>query len=428
MAARGVPAAALDARSAEVESICRSSALHGSESLCRLLRYLSNRAIQEPGAAVREHEIAAEVFGRSDFDPRIDSTVRVNVARLRAKLIEFYSGPGAEHSIIAELPKGSYSVVFQTRPPDGPAPVVEVSVLESPASAPEGASPIQPEPMPVPQLNRVLAIGLVSMTAIASMLAATLLLDHGGRSEKAAAASIPDSPSLRRFWSLVLNGPGEPWVVFSNAAFVGRPATGMRYLVPSRDSGLNVLDFYTGIGEVLGVHALDRTFALLNRPIRVKRGGLLSLDDVENNDVVYVGSPLENLTLRDVPGMRDFEFKLIEEGPQQAEGALVNLSPRDGEPAVFTSSSLPLTRDYAVVALVPGLNPSHWALILAGISTMGTQGAVEYVCRDDTARELVDRLGPSPGSRPLFEAVLEIQIKGGVPVHSRLAAFHRHRN
>src|ERR1039457_6577454 len=104
----------LDVRVAEVEGVIESPGLHGSESLCRLMRYLANRAIQDPDSAIREHEIAAEVFGRTEsFDPRIDSTVRVNIARLRAKLIEYYNGPGAEDRITIELPRGSYRLTFQ---------------------------------------------------------------------------------------------------------------------------------------------------------------------------------------------------------------------------------------------------------------------------------------------------------------------------
>jgi hypothetical protein len=260
------------------------------------------------------------------------------------------------------------------------------------------------------------------------MLAATLLVENSRRNDKGITGSTPDVPSLRRFWGLLLNRPGEPWVVFSNAVFVGTPATGMRYMVPSRDAGREILDFYTGTGEVLGIHALDKTFAILNRSMRVKRGGLLSLDDVEDNDVVYVGSPLENLTLRDVPGLQDFQFQLIDKGPQSGQGALVNRAPREGEGKVFLPSTLPLTRDFAVIALEPGLNPSRWSLILAGTSTIGTQGAVEYVCREDTVRELLTRMGPaSPDARPRFEAVIEIQIKGGVPIRSNIVAFHSRR-
>jgi hypothetical protein len=179
---------------------------------------------------------------------------------------------------------------------------------------------------------------------------------------------------------------------------------------------------------VLGIHALDRTFGMLNRSIRVKRGGLLSLDDLENNDVVFVGSSLENLPLRDVPGLQDFQFKLLEDGPNAGEGAIVNMAARKGEPKAFLSSAPPLTEDYAVVGLVPALNPARWVLILAGISTIGTQAAVEFVCREDTVRELLNRAGnPKPGTRPLFEAVLDVHIKGGVPVRSEIVLFHARR-
>jgi hypothetical protein len=414
MAARGDTTFVSDDRLAEVDRIVESSLLHGCESLCRLLRYLANRTLHEPGATIREHEIAADVFGRSSFDPRIDSTVRVNATRLRAKLVEYYNGPGAEDPMVVELPKGSYAVAFQSRPMPGFAPLV---------TAREEA-PVAPKAPPAaPRSNRQLIAALAAMTFIAALLAATLLME--GRRAPTAAAPSTESGALKRFWGMLLNRPSEPWAVFSNATFVGRPATGMRYMVPSRDSGREVLDFYTGIGEVLGIHALDLTIAQFNRSLRVKRGGLLSLDDVENNDMIYIGSSLENLTLRDVPGLQDFEFQLIEDGPRSGEAKLLNLAPHPGEPKEFFPSALPLTEDYAVVALVPGLNPSRWALILAGTSTIGTEGAVEFVCREDTVRDLLGKIGNiKPGTKPLFEAVLDVQIKGGVPVHSSVVSFH----
>jgi hypothetical protein len=419
MTARGVSVPGFDLQVAEVEKIIESSVLHGSGSLCRLLQYLANRAIHGPGAAIREHEIASEVFGRSEaFDPRLDSTVRVNVARLRAKLIDYYSGPGADDPIIIELPKGSYTLAFHPRPADAESKITVRTVLEKPAFRTE----------PPPRTNQLLVIALVCATGIAAALAATLLLEGRGGADRKAVAAAGDTRSLQRFWGTLLKGPNDPWVVFSNATFVGRPTTGMRYLVPSRDSGREVVDFYTGIGEVLGIHALDRTFTALNRSIRVKRSGLLSLDDVENNDIVFVGSSLENLPLRDIPGLQDFQFKVIDEGPRSGEGALINLAPKEGEAKIFLPSPLPLTDDYAVVALVPGLNPSRWALILAGTSTIGTQGAVEYVCRDNTVRELLGRVGATKsGTRSFFEAVLNVQIRGGVPVHSDIVLFHTHR-
>ncbi len=121
------------------------------------------------------------------------------------------------------------------------------------------------------------------------------------RSPTGGGNGIGARPHFPRSGKAYVIGPEEPWVIFSNGAFVGRPETGMRYFDSAHDSREAILDHYTGVGEVLAVHALDRTFGLLHRQIRVKRGSLLSLDDVKNNDMIFVGSPAENLTLREIP-------------------------------------------------------------------------------------------------------------------------------
>ena len=100
--------------------------------------------------------------------------------------------------------------------------------------------------------------------------------------------------------------------------------------IPARDSRDQILEHYTGVGEVLAIHALDRTFGLLHRQLRVKRGSLLSLDDVKNNDTIFVGSPAENLTLREIPSTEDFVFRPLESGPRKGDLAIVNVHPQAG--------------------------------------------------------------------------------------------------
>src|ERR1700682_444274 len=104
---------------AEVEKLANSSVLHGSESLCKLLRYIAKHALDHPGAPLKEYQIATEVFGRQDnFDPQVDSMVRVQAGRLRAKLAEYYSGEAAaDDPVWVELPKGTYVLTFHPRVP-----------------------------------------------------------------------------------------------------------------------------------------------------------------------------------------------------------------------------------------------------------------------------------------------------------------------
>src|ERR1035438_1433267 len=71
MSVTGVVVAEREEKLRQVERVVGSDLLHGSESLCKLLRYLAEHCIDHPGAAVKEYQIATELFKRpQDFDPR----------------------------------------------------------------------------------------------------------------------------------------------------------------------------------------------------------------------------------------------------------------------------------------------------------------------------------------------------------------------
>ena len=158
-----------------------------------------------------------------------------------------------------------------------------------------------------------------------------------------------------------------------------------------RTKNTTIFDHYTGVGEVLAVHALDHLFESFHREIRVKRGSLFSLDDAKNNNLIFVGSPLENLTLLEIPGTEDFVFHRVASGARKGDPEILNVHPQPGEPKEFLGTPVddPLTEDYAVIATVKGLEPSQSVLILAGETTIGTQAAVEYVCNKNSVEQLV---------------------------------------
>src|SRR4030081_905679 len=102
----------------QVDKLINSHSLRGSESLCKLLRYLAEHSLDHPGVALKEYQIATEVLGRPPgFDPQSDSTVRVQAGRLRIKLAEYYAHEGLDDPILVEVPKGSYALTFQLRTP-----------------------------------------------------------------------------------------------------------------------------------------------------------------------------------------------------------------------------------------------------------------------------------------------------------------------
>ena len=73
---------------------------------------------------------------------------------------------------------------------------------------------------------------------------------------------------------------------------------------------------------------------------------------------------------------------------------------------------------------MPGLDHSHWTLILAGRSTVSTQAAVDYVCDQNALDELLKRFNYTSGTdvKP-FEAVLQVKSANDVPIETKLVDF-----
>lgn len=92
--------------------------------LSRFLSFIVESKLAGKAAEVKESLIAVEVYGRpTNYDPQIDSTVRVEAWRLRAKLREYYESMGKNSRVTIELPKGGYVPVFRERPASPAAPV-----------------------------------------------------------------------------------------------------------------------------------------------------------------------------------------------------------------------------------------------------------------------------------------------------------------
>jgi hypothetical protein len=65
---------------------------------------------------LKETTIGVSVFARSpDYDPKVDTIVRSQVWRLRAKLRKYYASEGANDPIIIEIPIGRYVPAFHPR-------------------------------------------------------------------------------------------------------------------------------------------------------------------------------------------------------------------------------------------------------------------------------------------------------------------------
>ncbi len=98
----------------ELDRLLASDWLRRSPSHLRLLRYLVERSLANDPGALREMSIGIEVFHRnpSTYDPKNDPIVRVNVSRLRERLVKHYAMFETPPQVRIELPKGRYAAEF----------------------------------------------------------------------------------------------------------------------------------------------------------------------------------------------------------------------------------------------------------------------------------------------------------------------------
>lgn len=385
----------------QVSRILQSSVFSGSESLRLLLNFLAEQAASHPGQPVKEKEIAAAVFGRAgDFDPQNDSTVRVHTGRLRSKLAEYYMGEGAADRLVVEIPRGSYQLACHPR---------EV-VTEPPSVASEN-----PQPVASAQRNLLFFMILGGLCIAGS---AFLIGRYSAPSPGEASG-----PSLTRFWAGLHSVGQKPLLIFGNPRFVGSDFNGMRYWRDSDDPREAVVDTFTSVGDVAGVFEVTRQLGVFGVQPLLKRAQLLTWDDAKDRNLIVVGSPISIRTLREHPFLEEFVFKDRTEEPRVGVGAILNKHPVSGEESIyFGPETRPYQFDYAVIARVPGVNPARSALVLAGITSHGTQAAAEFVSREDTVAQLLSRVDSAPGVRS-FECLLRVRVSGGVPVHPEILAL-----
>jgi len=117
---------------AQLERVLASEGFANADRMSTFLRFVVERALAGESDQVKEYLIGVEVFERNDqYDPRIDSIVRVEARRLRTKLDEYYAGPGREDPIVFRIPRGSYVPTFDRRetpvPAPAPGPIVATS-------------------------------------------------------------------------------------------------------------------------------------------------------------------------------------------------------------------------------------------------------------------------------------------------------------
>src|SRR5579871_1000260 len=115
-----------DALAAEVERILESDTFRNSDALRRLLRFLADKRLAGEADQLKEYSVGIDALGKpATYDPRHDSTVRIQVSRLRQKLAEYYRTEGKNDAMLVDLPKGRFKLTCEENVMVAARPAVE---------------------------------------------------------------------------------------------------------------------------------------------------------------------------------------------------------------------------------------------------------------------------------------------------------------
>jgi tetratricopeptide (TPR) repeat protein len=107
----------LCAAKAEIERLLADSRFHLTDRNRAFLRYVANEHFAGNAKGAKAYAVAIDVFGRpSSFDPATDPIVRIEAARVRAALDQYYEAYGMAHQLRVSLPRGHYVAEFSIIP------------------------------------------------------------------------------------------------------------------------------------------------------------------------------------------------------------------------------------------------------------------------------------------------------------------------
>jgi TolB-like protein/Tfp pilus assembly protein PilF len=161
-----------------------------SRRMQRFLEYVVAEALAGRSDRLKAYNIALEVFDRPEtFDPIVDPLVRVEAARLREKIREYYVADGQRDPIHIDLPKGTYTphIAFCQPATSGPWPDRPNTTTPD---RPLGPSP-QPRWRKTPLGFLAASIAMVLLALLAGFTAWKWWTPSTPLSEKASIAVLP---------------------------------------------------------------------------------------------------------------------------------------------------------------------------------------------------------------------------------------------
>lgn len=411
-----------------VDRVANSPIFQRSPRLREFLIYVSDCTINERLEGVREQQIAENVFNRKpDYNAGQDNIVRVEARSLRKRLDAYFAGEGKDEPIILSMPKGSYSICFETRPHELEAP----ALVEIPDPPEVAASPIPPGRFPW-------LVGVLCAT-IAGL---AVLVAVQWQSNRAGKGVLRPAPALILPFSALIEESKDTYIVTSDSSLVliqdlrRRQVSLDDYITgrymgdtnapapdPVRQELIQILlkRRYTNAAETALAARIVQRYSGASPRMLLRSGHGVQLSDFKNHNAILFGSQASNPWARLFNETLNFQY----DWDQARRGLFRNRSPRAGEQSVYSMRTNPGEKGeaYAVVAFVPNVNGEGHVLLISGTTAEGTEAAGEFITDDTRASAALRAIGIDPAGPPRhFEILLEAKAIAGSASQSTILA------
>jgi hypothetical protein len=419
----------------QVERILHSDELRGCEALRRLLKFLADKSVCGEADELKEYIVAIDGLGKpSSYDPRKNSTVRIQVGRLRQKLADYYRTEGQRDPVLIDVPKGRFKLKFEYRH----AAVLKNGQQHAPAAESlflprNGSEEQNPEVKRHSWLFRAsLAVAVILGIAIGASLywirptkakVTTFSYPAGWDADMEAlwqpyvATKRPLVVAIEDPLFVELNGnPGvyfrdkelNDWSSIANSPTIAavKRATKSGEIHPSR--------YYTAYGEVEASFLIAKLLGPRVQNLTVVKTSNLSLQQLADNNVLFVG--VQNIFFTEQTQAAPIDVPL-----QQVPEGIRNLHPGPNEPALFSDqySTAPAEEGvaYALITHFPGPMGGNDVESFTSYRSAGYVAAVKAFTNPEFVKPLLGKLKQACGGHlpRYYQIVLKVKFKDDVP-------------
>jgi hypothetical protein len=423
----------------ELHRVLQSRQFSGAPKRARFLEFVCEQTFLGNGEKLNEFLIGVEVYVRgAEFNPQKDPIVRVQAHEIRRCLKKYYEESGASNPLRIDLPAGHYVPVFTRILPEATQP--DAFPPEAPALA---AGEVAPRSTNRLHLATTVALGLLCLV-LAAFLVEALEKNRPATPPRPAATAIPDG--LKWFWGPFLPPAHAPLIVIPNhpvlrAAHNGDSAETVAHgheiakgdLPEFRDTihfrelkrfiFVPSLTDFTAVGETLGVVRLCEMFFRADDTCRVQPSRLVNFEEIRNGNAILLG------------GSQAWSGRVFldAQGFHLQGGVILNRNPQPGEQAEYKPEFDPvtnqLTRDYALLLMLPNQEKEDRVLLIYGIYTQGSQAAIEYLLDPERMavlhKDLIAASIDHKSVPPYFQVLLTTTVENAVPGTTSVVAVRR---